>query len=51
MFSAFIQVFARTFIEPVDGVMPDIENARNAGFTLRPHKYKVKFVKRDTCLL
>lgn len=51
MFCAFIQVFARSFIEPVNGVMPNIEKARNAGLTLNPYRYKVKFVKRESCLL
>lgn len=51
MFCAFIQVFARTFIEPVKGAMPNIEKVRNAGITLCPFPYKVKFDKRESCLL
>lgn len=51
MFCALVQVFARTFIKPVNGVMPNIEKIRDARLTLNPDPYKVKFVKRESCLL
>lgn len=47
LFYAFVQLFARTLVEPVDGVMPNIEKARHVGAILRPHKYKVQFFKRN----
>ncbi|KAL0581039.1 hypothetical protein ABG067_008489, partial [Albugo candida] len=39
LFCAFVRVFSRTHIEPVNGVMPDINNAENGGLTLTPVPY------------
>lgn len=51
IFSAFIQIFSRCSVEPTAGGMPDIEGAENAGLTILPHAYKVKFVRRPDSLV
>lgn len=50
MFSAFVQIFAKCFIEPMNSV-PDIKGAVNAGLVLTPHPFKVKFTKRFEWLI
>ncbi|RCI06239.1 cytochrome P450 2 sub U member 1 [Rhizopus stolonifer] len=51
IFAAFIQLFARCYIEPSDQGLPDLEGATNAGLTLLPLPYKLKFVKRANALV
>ncbi|GAA5812331.1 hypothetical protein MFLAVUS_005782 [Mucor flavus] len=46
IFSAFIQIFSRCSIEPTSEGMPDIVGAKNAGLTIWPLPYKVKFTER-----
>ncbi|KAG2229318.1 cytochrome P450 [Thamnidium elegans] len=46
IFSAFIQIFSRCFVEPTSEGMPDIVGAKNAGLTIWPLPYKVKFTER-----
>lgn len=46
IFIAFVELLARCFIEPAASGMPDIGGAKNAGLTLMPIPYKVKFTKR-----
>ncbi|KAI9355505.1 hypothetical protein BD770DRAFT_391109 [Pilaira anomala] len=51
MFLAFVQLFARCYIEPTSDGLPDIESAINAGLTTLPVSYKVKFIKRTDSLI
>lgn len=51
IFQAFTQLFSRCFVEPTDAGMPDIVGAENAGLTLLPIPYKVKFIKRSDALI
>lgn len=52
IFYAFVQVFARCSIEPiVSGSYPTIDDAKNAGLTVLPKEYQVKFTKRADALV
>ncbi|KAG2196313.1 hypothetical protein INT47_009308 [Mucor saturninus] len=51
IFQAFTQLFSRCFVEPTDAGMPDIVGAENAGLTILPIPYKVKFIKRSDALI
>ncbi|KAL9552676.1 hypothetical protein PS6_004353 [Mucor atramentarius] len=52
IFFAFVQVFARCFIEPaVPGEYPNIEGGRDAGLTVLPLAYNVKFTRRPDALI
>lgn len=45
-------MFARCVIEPViPGSYPDIDDAKNAGLTVLPKEYQVKFTKRADALI
>lgn len=46
IFLAFVQTFARCYIEPSTDGLLDIDSAVNLGLTTAPISYKVKFVKR-----
>lgn len=52
IFQAFIQLFSRCIVEPTENAgMPDIVGAENAGLTISPIPYKVKFTKRADALI
>ncbi|KAF1806535.1 cytochrome P450 [Mucor lusitanicus] len=52
IFYAFVQVFAKCFIEPViPGDYPNIDDAKNAGLTVLPKDYQVKFTKRADAII
>ncbi|EPB82552.1 hypothetical protein HMPREF1544_10714 [Mucor circinelloides 1006PhL] len=52
IFFAFVQVFARCFIEPaVPGEYPNLEGGRDAGLTVLPLAYNVKFTRRPDALI
>ncbi|OBZ85547.1 hypothetical protein A0J61_06394 [Choanephora cucurbitarum] len=51
IFFAVIQLLARANIEPADEGLPVLEGAVNAGLSLRPLPYKVKFVRRTDALI
>ncbi|KAI9274024.1 cytochrome P450 [Helicostylum pulchrum] len=51
IFLAFVQMFARCYIEPSTDGLPDIDSAVNLGLTAAPVSYKVKFVKRADSLI
>ncbi|KAI8352157.1 cytochrome P450 [Choanephora cucurbitarum] len=51
IFFAVIQLLARANIEPADEGLPVLEGAVNAGLSLRPVPYKVKFVRRTDALV
>lgn len=51
IFSAFVQIYSKCFIEPTSDGFPDIDNAKNTGLTISPVRYKVKFTKRFNALI
>ncbi|CEP14774.1 hypothetical protein [Parasitella parasitica] len=52
IFFAFVQLFARCFVEPIlPGNYPDIDRAKDAGITVLPLPYHVKFTKRANALI
>ncbi|KAI8090417.1 cytochrome P450 [Thamnidium elegans] len=51
IFSAFVQIYSRCFIEPTSDGFPDIDDARVGSLTIAPVNFKVKFTKRSNALV
>jgi hypothetical protein len=51
IYNGFVQLLARSFIEPGPAGLPDLDGAVNAGLTITPFPYKIKFTKRADSLI